>query len=271
MTAPTRYRLPFGSLTVTPHSDERCWRIANENLILLAEAGSNLHGIAVGSDDRDQMGVCIEPPEVLLGVSKFELYEYRTQPKGVRSGRNDLDLNVYGLTKWARLVMDGNPTHLLPLFAPDDKLYYVDGPGKTLRNHAHLFVAREHGYRFLGYLNQQRRHLIGELEPRTNRPELIEEYGWDTKYGSHAMRIAMQGTELMRTGRITLPMADNEREFLIGVREGSMTLDEGLDHITLLENDLMAAMKASPLQPYPDYDRLNALLVRLYQEWWSTR
>ena len=32
------------------------------------------------------MGVCIEPPEYLLGFRRFEHFVYRTQPEGMPSG-----------------------------------------------------------------------------------------------------------------------------------------------------------------------------------------
>jgi len=271
MSGITGYRLPLGSLTITPHSNERCWKIASENLILLSEAGSNLHGIAVGGDDRDQQGVCVEPLEVVASLEGFSLYEYRSKPNGVRSGRGDLDLSVYSLRKWMRLVMDGNPTHLLPLFTPTVKLEYIDWPGKKIRQQAHLFIAREHGQRFLGYLNRQRSRLLGERSQRTNRPELVEQYGLDTKFASHAMRIAMQGTELMRTGRITLPMIEEDRQFLIGVREGSMNRDQAVHHIDSLERQLVAAISESPLPAFPDYEKINTLLVHIYRQWWEER
>src|ERR1700745_473631 len=81
-----RYQLPRDSATQTPHTTERNWRTANENLILLTEVGSGLHGGTTGADDQDLQGVCIEPPNVMLGMSRFELYEYRTKGQGERSG-----------------------------------------------------------------------------------------------------------------------------------------------------------------------------------------
>jgi len=151
------------------------------------------------------------------------------------------------------------------------KLEYIDWPGKKIRQQAHLFIAREHGQRFLGYLNRQRSRLLGERSQRTNRPELVEQYGLDTKFASHAMRIAMQGTELMRTGRITLPMIEEDRQFLIGVREGSMNRDQAVHHIDSLERQLVAAISESPLPAFPDYEKINTLLVHIYRQWWEER
>lgn len=265
------FSLPGGSLTETPHSTDWCRRVAQQNLVLLSEAGSNLHGIAVNTDDHDIMGVCIEPPEVKLGLTKFAMYEYRSQPKGQRSGKGDLDLYIYGLEKWSKLIAGGHPTTLLPLFTPTEKLEYRAWPGERMRDAKHLFIAKSHGERFIGYLRRQRKHLGGELAPRTNRPELIEQYGWDTKYGSHACRIAIQGIELMSTGNITLPMKQGDREMLTGMRTGSMTEKEALDLIDHLDAQLVDEMNRSPLQMWPRYDAISDLLVDIYREWWSEK
>ncbi len=96
--------------------------IAEQNTVLRGQVGSGLHGVTTGADDRDEMGVCIEPPEYVIGNARFEQYQFRTQPEGVRSGAGDLDLVVYSLRKWARLTAAGNPTVLLLLFLPEHEI-----------------------------------------------------------------------------------------------------------------------------------------------------
>src|SRR4051812_43174814 len=91
--------------------------IAERHTILRATVGSRLHGLALeGTDDRDEMGVCIEAPEYVAGLRHFEQYVYRTKPEGVRSEAGDLDLTIYSLRKYARLALNGNPTILLLLY-----------------------------------------------------------------------------------------------------------------------------------------------------------
>ena len=66
---------------------ERAREIAERGLILRTTVGSVVHGLSnPGTDDRDEMGVCIEPPEYLLGFHRFEHFVYRTQPEGMPSG-----------------------------------------------------------------------------------------------------------------------------------------------------------------------------------------
>ncbi len=67
--------------------------IARRGCIIRCLVGSTLHGLVRDStDDRDEMGVCIEPPDHVIGLRRFEHWVHRTQPEGVPSGPGDLDL-----------------------------------------------------------------------------------------------------------------------------------------------------------------------------------
>ena len=163
------------------HDSPEFARIAERGTILRCQVGSGLHGTAVdGQDDRDEMGLCVEPPEYVAGLRRFEQYIFRTQPEGARSGPGDLDLIVYSLRKWMRLALSGNPTILLPLFVPDEEIVQIDELGHELRANAQRVLSRRAGLRFAGYLRTQRKRLL-EGELKVNRPELIEKYGFDTK------------------------------------------------------------------------------------------
>jgi hypothetical protein len=48
--------------------------------------------------------------------------------------------------------------------------------------------------------------MTGQPGAHTNRPELVAVHGYDTKYAMHALRLGLQGIELLSTGRITLPV-----------------------------------------------------------------
>jgi predicted nucleotidyltransferase len=90
--------------------------IAESGLILLATVGSGAHGLALpGTDDHDEMGVCIEPATHVIGLNLFEQDVFRTKPEGVRSAHGDTDRVIYSARKFCRRARGGNPainTHL---------------------------------------------------------------------------------------------------------------------------------------------------------------
>lgn len=247
-------------------------------VILRGVIGSAVHGLSVGGDDTDHMGVAVEPPERVIGLSPFSHYQYRTaetrQPQkgGVapRSQAGDLDLMIYGLRRYVGLAAQGNPSIITLMYTPPYALHTLTESGMELRTHAHLFATKQAGARFLGYMKGQKARLLGEQGQKdVKRPELVEQYGFDTKYAGHLLRLGYQGIQYMQHGHLVLPMLDEQRVFLIAVRQGKYALDEVVEHTEHLEGKLKSAILSSRLPDRPDYAAIDALLVRLYKVEWE--
>lgn len=247
--------------------------VAGQNTILLGLVGSTVHGVIVDSaDDRDEMGICIEPPEYVAGLRVFEQWVYRTQPEGARSGPGDVDRTVYSLRKWCRLALAGNPTVMLLLHVPDDQCSVLEEPGRVLRSNKHWFASRRAGRAYLGYMQRQRDRMTGERgQMRVNRPELIGRYGFDTKYAGHVLRLGYQGIEFLESGHLTLPMRGPERTHVLDVRNGRVSFEDVLAEADDLQRRLEALLKNSLLPESPDYERVNAFLADTYLAWWNRR
>jgi uncharacterized protein len=272
-----------------PHASEEARSIAEKGMILRVQVGSGVHGTSItGQDDRDEMGLCLEPPQFVTGLARvpdgdaggraawvsFEQYERHTawdRPGGLanRSGAGDLDVIIYSARKWARLALAGNPTVLLVLFAPDDEVVFRDQAGAELTANACRFVSRLAADRYLGYLKGQKAAMTGEPGAHTNRPELVAVHGYDTKYAMHALRLGLQGIELLTTGRITLPVPEPHRGYLRSIRCGERPLDEVLDAITDAE-DRLAQLRGNPDIPdQPDRQWVDEWLHRSYLNFWT--
>lgn len=241
-----------------------------ENTILLATVGSTAHGLALeGTDDRDEMGICIEDPDAVIGLNHFEQIVTRSKPEGVRSEYGDLDRTIYSTRKYCRLALSGNPTVLLLLYAEPT---YITSLGKELRNNAHWFSARSAGKAFLGYMTQQRQRLVGERgQMNVKRPELIEKYGYDTKYAMHMIRLGFQGVEFLETGKLTLPMEEAPRSVVFAVRKGQMNINDILTLAGELEQRVADLLDSSPLDPTPNRSAVNSWLISAYQREWADR
>ncbi|MDQ6777285.1 MAG: nucleotidyltransferase domain-containing protein [Actinomycetota bacterium] len=243
--------------------------IARRRCILRAIVGSTVHGLSnPGTDDRDEMGVCVEPPEYVAGLRPFEHWVFRTKPEGVSSGPGDLDLTVYGLRKYCGLALKGSPTVLLLLFIAGEEILECNPLGCELQALAPAFVSRRAGRAFLGYVDAQRRGLLGERHATRTR-ELSSEHGYDTKYAMHALRIAHQGQELLSTGRITLPIAEPERQRLLRVRRGEIPLGDVIDRLHAQSALLERLILSSDLPDEPDRDTVDRFLVDAYQRAWT--
>lgn len=271
------HALPYGDTFSTRHSTLECWSVAQHGLILLTEIGSTMHGVSSDDtgDDIDLMGICIEPPNESLGLGDFEQYEYRDRAVNERSREGDTDLVVYGLRKWVKLAATGNPTVIMPLFShPDLHIKHVNGFGLLLRAKFPQFLSRQAGCRFLGYLDGQLQRYLDPTRvdsKHATRPELIEKYGWDTKTGYHALRLAIQGKQLMDYQHIELPMLDADREFLLDVRHGKYSREWVLAETHRRIDLLKVAIANSPLPEHADRVAISAWMTDLQRAWWEER
>lgn len=249
-------------MTATPSPDPTLsWA---GNVIMRVEVGSTAHGTGLpGGEDYDEMGIMVEPWESAVGISEGpEHIIYRPgRANGERSQPGDYDLVVYTARKFARLAASGNPSVLMALFGP---LRFSTPLGDELRALAPAFWHQGARHRFLGYAKAQRERMTGERGGKhTNRPELVEIHGYDTKYAMHMLRLWFQGIEYLQTGRLTLPIPDPVGSFLREVRLGNYTREEVIQRAEALEDALK--MLWSPAPDRPNYEAINAWLLRSHR------
>lgn len=178
---------------------------------------------------------------------------------------------MYSLRKWLRLALQGNPTVLLLLFAPEHEIVSITPLGRDLRDNSDMIVSRLAGRRFIGYLHSQRRRMVdGTVARRVNRPELVARHGFDSKYASHMVRLGVQGVELLETGRITLPMPEPWLTWIRDLRQGRHTQQEAMDAAEGLEARLEELITSSDLPERPDHARADKWLVDAYESMWAS-
>lgn len=240
--------------------------------------GSTAHGLHTddGVDDRDEMGICIEPMANMIGASEFEQIIYRTAAEregkhDARSKAGDLDLTVYSLRKWTRLALHGNPTVLLLLYLPPELCVTRNALAGQLQELAPHFLSREGGQRFLGYLTAQKQRLLGERggDHGIRRQLLIEKYGYDTKYAMHMVRLGIQGVEWLKTGRLTLPMPEPERSWIRSIRVGQVSQQDVLTRAGELEREIKDLIDCGPLPFKANTEPVWAWVRSVYLEHWK--
>ncbi len=247
--------------------------VARGGEILRSVVGSGVHGIAIeGTDDHDEMGVYIEPPEYVLGFARRrDDYVWRTQPEGVPSGHGDTDLILYSLRKYLRLAVKGNPTVLLPLFAPREDLVVVTPLGEELREMRAAFLSQQAVERFLGYMRSQRARTERRARRDADPSGAAGDGGWNAKAGSHALRLALQGREIARTGTLTLPLAPPDRDRVLAVKRGEVPRGELWQQIAAIEDETRALLDdgRTPLPAGADVAAITAWAIDAQRRHWG--
>lgn len=258
-------------------------------LLFSCEYGSRAMGMHTEDSDHDVMSVYLEPREYITGLSTWHAKHQSTAEDGKRSTAADTDTTVYGLKHWATLAAKGNPTAMTPLFAnthwetvvhpwpgSDSEEYLARNLGLRILKQFPLFISKDAGRQYFGYAKGQRDALLGLRNKKTNRPELIHKHGYDTKFAYHALRTLVQGTELMETGWVTLPITSHTEgspmwhaaNTLRSIRAGEVSKDEFMELFIEAEEWMQYRMDNTDLPEHADYDSINSLLHDVYTEGW---
>lgn len=236
-------------------------------LLFACEYGSRAMGLGTEDSDHDIMEVHLEPRQAITGFAPYSAKHTSTAGLDKRSGPDDTDTVRYGLRHWAELAARGNPTAMTPLFVPEG-LRTDTTLGRLILRHASLFVSKEAGRRYRGYSYGQYQAMEGTRNKKTNRPELVHKYGYDTKFAYHMVRTAAQGYELMNSGWVNLPIPTDMARDLRAIRNGEPSREQVLDYWRGIDADLEQAIEKTTLPDTAQYDKIYDLLHEVYMEGW---
>lgn len=236
-------------------------------------------------------------------------WSYRTahaREKGGQSARSfegDLDYTIYPARKWVALASAGNPSVLAPLFVQEHHVISADEAGEELRANRDRFVSKTLAAKHYGYMVSQRDRMAGKdpveerygrrfaehlpawvrrIAPKTfpprerptnnrrvNRPELIEAFGYDTKFAGHYLRLGHQGLGVLRDGTLHVPLDAVTAESILAVRRGERSLEDVLAEGASLEKQMRALLQKTKLRPYGDTVWANDWLARTQLAAWK--
>lgn len=179
---------------------------------------------------------------------------------------DDVDVILYSLRKWASLAAKGNPTSLHFLFTTHQS--HHDTRQEIFKN-TEAFLSRESATQFVGFADDQLKRVTGEKGrgKKGQRPDLEQEFGYDTKAAMHTLRLLYECIELMRDSRIALPRP--EKDLLIHVRNGGWTLEKLIQEAYQLFAEAKEAQLHSVLPDMIDRNRISRLISDAYLRHWQ--
>lgn len=241
---------------------EQGWII--DNLAVLHIGGSTLYGTSTPQSDLDLRGIAIAPKSYWVGARRFESLE-RQSPE------EDVDIVIYDIRKWLNLTVAVNPNVVETLFVADDSdcMVLTTDAWRCIRAETLSLLNLRAYAGYHGYTTSQLKKMVVKQSNKTGRREISDEFGFDLKFASHGFRLARQGAELLRTGRITFPRPD--REHLAAVRFGKVygpgDLDACVRDLEAAIQELDAAYAISILPEKADFERYDRLLMEIYDRY----
>ena len=91
-------------------------------VIMKAVAGSHLFGTNTPSSDKDFKGVFLPDPRDILLNKTQEVISKTTGDDKTKNSKDDVDVELYSLTKFMKMVTDGDTVALELLFTPEEMI-----------------------------------------------------------------------------------------------------------------------------------------------------
>lgn len=235
----------------------------DDRTIILAPTGSYAYGTNTEESDRDYKGVCIPPIDYYLGLESFNEYN-NSGGKNFKNTKDDVDVNIIHINKFVKDAIQGVPNNIEILFVRPEDYIKVTPLGQKLIDNRHLFLSKQIQKKFGGYAYSQLMKLKQKKSNGTGRQDLIQKYGYDTKFAMHSVRLLTSAIEILETGDFSTYRPN--RQELIDIRNGKYKFHEIVKLIEYLDNVLKTVLEISKLPKTPNYHRINELLIEINRE-----
>ena len=119
-------------------------------------------------------------------------------------------------------------------------------------------------------MNAQAQRLLG-LRGAGRRSELVDAFGYDTKFAMHCARLGFQCLELLTTRQLTLPIQGEPAGWLRAVRRGEVPFEEWWQRSLELDAQLLARCDDESIPAGPDRARIERWSVETHLATWNHR
>lgn len=239
------------------------------NTVYLSLMGSQAYGTSEEKSDQDLYGIAIPHKEDVFPHLRGEVIGFGRQKQRFdqfqqhhiyepdKSGQ--YDVTVFSIVKFFHLAMDCNPNVIDSIFVPANCVLYSTLVGQKIRENRHKFLHRGIYHRLKGYAFAQLHKITTNKTCESkSRHELIEKYGYDTKYAMHLFRLCLQCEDVLQTGDLDL---QRHKDQLKAVRRGLYTEEEVRQWFTAKEKQLEQLYQTSVLPNSPDESAIKQVLL----------
>jgi len=239
------------------------------NVLFEGMTGSVSYGVSNDSSDMDIVGFCMPPKETIFPHLRGEIPGFGTPGERfeqfqahhivVPDWKKEIDLTVYGIVKFFQLCMENNPNMVDALYLPRRCVLHSTAIYEMLRDNRQQFLHKGAWHKFRGYSFSQIAKIKGQCNSSNpKRQELIKNFGYDTKFAYHVVRLLLEVEQILVTQELVL---DNNVEILKSIREGHWTLERLLQWAQDKEKDLEKLYHSSTLRYEPNEGVIKNLLM----------
>ena len=137
----------------------------------------------------------------------------------------------------------------------------IDQKGYTFCFHDNFLTVGDINILQNNFVKEAISKIKARIDKATNRTELVLAYGYDVKFGSHLIRLLLEGKELLETGKLVYPLTYAKE--ILDIKAGKFTVQEVLDKAEMIENDIRSLSEKNTLRKTADYNFINKMLIQI--------
>jgi len=246
-----------------------------DNVLYETMMGSVAYGVSSDMSDVDIYGFCLPPKEDVFPHLRGEIPGFGTQKNRfdqyqqhhVESNGRTYDMQIYSIVKYFQLAMENNPNMIDSLFTPINCVLHMSRIGLMVRDARKMFLHKGYFHKARGFAYSQ----LSKMDRDTaegKRKDIIDKYGYDTKFAYHIVRLLDQTEQVLLTGDINL---QRSKEVLKAVRAGMWTKEKVHEYFAEREKYLHGLYEKSTNVPHspPEFQIKNLLMTCLEEQYGS--
>jgi len=217
------------------------------------------------SSDYDIRGIFTPPKEMIFpsssgliyGFDKIPNCEHWLQGKTLHNNK-EYEFDLHNITKFFKLVIENNPNQLDLMFVNETDITQCTEVGRMILDNKLLFLSKLSFIRFRGYACNQFLSIKNGKNAKGKRKELIDTYGYDTKYSYHLIRLMNEAIQILTECNIDLKRGSEEYR---AIRTGQWSYEKLEKEFNERKLQAEEAYRKSNLPEIPPYEKIKNLLL----------
>ena len=239
-----------------------------DNTLYLNVHGSELYGCNLGTSDKDIYGVCLPPKHIVFPHTAGYINGFDPVPNFENWLQHHVDIydfQIFNITRFLRLALDGNPNVTECLFAPQDCILHRSELFQPILDLKEEFLSKKSVPRFRGYMLSQLTKMKS-IERVGKRKEVVEKYGYDLKFASHVVRLGYYCEQILTNRYIDLR---RDKEILKAIKTGRFTLKEVEDLAQSIILNIDKLLINSKIPDKPNEEKVRDCLLSILKQHYS--
>lgn len=228
--------------------------------------GSICYGTSNDTSDVDIYSWAIPPSEVVFPHMAGYIQGFGKQPENfeqyqlhhIKDGEKEYDITCYSIIKYFQLCMENNPNMIESLYVPQNCVLHCSPIADIVRSNRQMFLHKGAFFKYKSYGYNQLHKIRNKRDTEGKRKDLIEKYGFDTKFAAHAVRLVGYCSQILVSHDIDL---QRDSEHLKAIRRGEVSEEDIYKWFNDKERELETLYTTSTLRHKPEEDRIKELLL----------